>query len=103
MCVYIYIYLKFVLLFQSYIQGRYQRVLIDNKTNHNTAVSNGVPQGPVLGSTLFLLYINDLPAVINKKAIPVLFAVDTSILCNHRNFRELHVNIETVPGNLIHG
>ena len=27
-------------LFQSYIKGRYQWVLIDNKTNHNTTLSN---------------------------------------------------------------
>jgi len=27
-------------IFQSYIKGRYQRVLIDNKTYHNTTVSN---------------------------------------------------------------
>jgi hypothetical protein len=27
-------------LFQSYIKDRYQRILIDNKTDHNTAVSN---------------------------------------------------------------
>jgi hypothetical protein len=48
----------------------------------------------------FLLYINDLPAVIKKKAIPVLFADDTGILCTHRNFMEFHVNIETVLGNV---
>jgi hypothetical protein len=52
-----------------------------------------------LGPTLFLLYINDLPTVINKQAIPVLFADDTSILCTYHNFKEFHVNIETVLGN----
>jgi hypothetical protein len=53
-----------------------------------------------LGPTLFLLYTNDLPAVINKKAIPGLFAGDTSILCTQRNIEELHMNIETVFGNI---
>ena len=90
-------------LIQSYIKGRSQRVLIGNKTNHKTVVSNwtiikhGVPQDSVLGPTLFLLYI---PAVINKKAIPVLFADDTSILFTHCNFVEFHMNTETVKKKL---
>jgi hypothetical protein len=89
-----------------YIKGRYQPVLIDNKTSHSTTVSNwamiklGEPQGSILGPILFVLYINDLPAVINKKAIPVLFADDTSILFIHRNTREFHMNIDTVLGNV---
>ena len=67
------------------MKDRYQRVLRDNKTNQNTATSNwaminhGVPQRSVVSPTLFLFYTNDLPPVINKKELPVLFADDTSI------------------------
>ena len=59
-----------------------------------------VPQGAVLAPALLVLYINDLPAVINQKAIPVLFADNTSILFTRSNFMEFHVNIETVLGNV---
>jgi hypothetical protein len=63
-------------------------------------IKHGVSQGSVLGPTLFLLYINDLHAVINKQAIPVLFANDTSKLCTECNFMEFQINIETVLENV---
>jgi len=93
-------------LFQSCLKGRYQQVITDNKTNHNTTVSNwarikhGLPQVSVLDPAHFLLYKNALPAVINIKAIPVLFADGTSIIFTHHNFVEFDEDIETVFGNV---
>jgi hypothetical protein len=52
-----------------------------------------VPQGPVLGPLLFLLYINDLPKILNTFSTPIIFADDDSILFSHFNINDLSSNI----------
>ena len=51
--------------------------MVDGAVSSFVAVRSGVPQGSVLGPTLFLLYINDLPDSVLKSSR--LFADDTAV------------------------
>ena len=57
--------------------GRTQCVVLDGDSSTELPVSPGVPQGPVLGPILYLLYINDLPDYIQSNIR--LFADDTAV------------------------
>ena len=66
-----------------------------NKVSDWATVRHGVQQGSILGPLLFLLYINDLPKIINKTSTPIIFGDDTSILFTHSNPIDFNRNIHT--------
>ena len=53
---------------------------------------SGIPQGTVLGPTLFLLYINDLPEKLEETAI---FADDTTVYASGKNSSEISAHLST--------
>ena len=67
----------FLKLITSFLENRFQRVVLTGQTFSWEPVLAGVPQGSVLGLLFFLIYINDLSK--NLSSNTKLFADDTSI------------------------
>jgi len=50
----------------AFLHGRQQQVVIDGESSRLSNVTSGVPQGTVLGPTLFLVFINDIASNITS-------------------------------------
>ena len=64
-------------LLKSFLNNRFQRVVLNGQCSNLSSVLVGVLRGSTLGPLLFLIYINDLPDVLESSV--KLIADDTSL------------------------
>ena len=62
---------------EDFLSNRTQYVSVGDEHSDDAPVTSGVPQGSVLGPTLFVYFINDMPDVIN--CLIKVFADDTKV------------------------
>lgn len=76
-------------LFKSYLTDRSQSVVINNIISKSADMEFGVPQGSVLGPTLFLIYINDLCKLSLLNSDIVTYADDTAIIVHGKSWDQV--------------
>ena len=62
---------------KDFLKGREQRVVVNNEFSDWASVVSGIPQGSVLGPSLFTIFINDIPNDITSNGN--FFADDTKL------------------------
>ena len=74
--------------FQNYLCGHMQCVAIGKARSSLKPISSGVPQGLILGLLLFIIFMNNVPAVVSSCNIQ-LYADDTIMYCHGKTVDEV--------------
>ena len=89
---------KAVKWFKNYLSDRHQYTKINGEMSGVQKISCGVPQGSILGPTLFTLYVNDVEKVFTNSSV-YLYADDTVVLSFHEDPNTL---IEKLNADMIY-
>ena len=84
----------------SFLSNRTQCVTVNKSVSEIAQVTSGIPQGSVLGPLLFVIYINDLPEVVDKNSHAYLFADDTKVFRKIKGPEDIQI-LQTDVNNLL--
>ena len=76
--------------FTSYVQKKFHYTSINIAHSSLALITNGVPQGSILGLTLYLLYFNDIFTAHSFGKV-ILYADDTTIIVTAKSLSDLIV------------
>ena len=80
--------------FKSYLLDRQQFVYAHGVLSNEAVLNIGVPQGSVLGPTLFMLYVNDISQYVSLSTCN-LYADDTVIYCSGTDLSDLERKLQS--------
>ena len=79
----------------SYLTNRSQYIMYDNIQSETRSIKCGVPQGSILGTVLFIIYMNDICNV-SELLYTIMYADNTSVIMSGNDPKSLiqYVNSE---------
>ena len=84
---------------QSYLNDTKQVCFVNDQTSSARKIICGIPQGSILGPLLFLLYINDMPDIL-EKTTPCLYANEAQIHSSSHDYNTLVKNLNMDLANI---
>ena len=85
----------FLEIISDYLSNRKQFVRADNFSSETLEITNGVPQGSLIGPFYFCIFINDLPGVL-KFSDPYIFADDLKLLAVNVDTKDTQQDLKSV-------
>ena len=79
--------------FESYLDCRQQTIQCEVGLTEFAEICAGVPQGSILGTTLFLLFINDLPLHLEACASDI-YADDTTVHTSNKHIDTIEFRLQ---------
>ena len=79
---------------EDFLSNRTQKVIVGGEESKSSKVVSGIPQGSVLGPTLFTIFINDLPECVSS--ICKIFADDTKVYNHAKNKDQLQADLDKI-------